>query len=527
MNTDELSYTILAMAPFVPTGGPSKIEIHDVNVDTIDSVIASLSPKLWISLPQAICPEGGITVAPKRMKDLTPDGIIDCVPYLKDLFDAKEFIKASDASGASPEETASLVRKNWPDLHLDLTLPETQKEKCSGGSAIDDILSMVAMPGGGSASDDKKAVVLWLNEIDGRIRTIMGHVFSDNQWRIFESAWRGLEVFFKKGQKRREKKVEMRIVPVSYDTLSSAIDVISERLDGKLPGLIIIDVPFDQTPRSQELLERIASFASTMLVPTAVWITPGFLGIPKWDELHKLPYLKTHIDGGFFAKWHKLRESPDGNWLAALAGRFLVRPSYGKDLGAKKVFFEETAPLWVSPVWALAALVAQSIEKFGWPSRFTDYMTIRLSDLAVFYEPGGSAYSTETLFSDDRIRQFAEIGITALCGVSKQDTAFFPRGAVASGESLPFQLLFSRIIGYLVRMREHAPKYTDDSPTASDYVRHALERLFKDAGSGLPRDIDVTEGEPGENGLAPIRIVFTMSEDILPVARKVEFTFLW
>ena len=527
MNTNELSYTIVALAPFVPIDGSRKIEIHEVDVDTIDSVIESLSPKLWISLPQAICPEGGITVAPRRMKDLTPDGVIDCVPYLKNLFDAKEFIKASDARGASPEEIASLVRKNWPDLRLDLTLPKTQKEKSSGGSPIDDILAMVAMPGGVSAWDDKKATVSWLNEINGRISTIISHVFSDAQWRMFESAWRGLEVFFKKGQKRREKKVEMRIVPVSYDTLSSAIDVLSERLGGKLPGLIIIDVPFDQTPRSQELLERITSFVSTMLVPTAIWIIPGFLGISKWDELHKLPYLKTHMDNAFFAKWHKLRESPDGNWLAALAGRFLVRPSYGKDLRARKVFFEETAPLWVSPVWALAALVAQSIEKFGWPSRFTDYMNIRLSDLEVFYEPGGSAYSTETLFSDDRIRQFAEIGITALCGVSKQDTAFFPRGVVASGESLPFQLLFSRIIGYLVRMREHAPKYTDDSATASDYVRHALERLFKDAGCGLPRDMDVTEGEANENGLVPIRIVFTVSEDILPVARKVEFTFLW
>ncbi len=527
MDSDKMPYTILALAPFAPSVDSSRIELRDINADTIDSVIEDISPRLWISLPQTLCPEGGITVAPKRMKDLTPDGIIEIVPYLKSLLEAKEFIKTSNAKGMLPADIASSAGRGWPDLKLELSLPHAVQETHSGGSAIDDILSMVASPGGSSVSGAGKGVASWIGEIDSRLQSIMDCIFDNEEWRVLEAAWRGAGALVKKGAIRQGNGIELKIASISKDTLSAALDKLLSGMDQMMPNLIIIDIPFDKTPLSQDLLEKTASFASTLLVPTAIWVTPGFLNIHKWDELHKLPYLKTHIDDAVFAKWRKLRESPDGNWIAALAGRFLTRPPYGKDYRAKKVFLEEAEPLWISPVWALAALVAQSIEKFGWPSRLTDYMTVRLSDLAIYGEDGGVVCSTETLFSDDRIRQFAEIGITALCGASMQDIAFFPRGSVASGESLLFQLLFSRITGYLIWRREQAPEYSGGSSLPSEYVRNALERFFEDSGSELPYDLNVIAGEIDERGLVPLQITLTLSEYILPGGRKIGFIFSW
>jgi len=527
MDNDKIPYTILALAPFAPTGESSRIEMHNINADTIDSVMETISPRLWMSLPQTICPEGGITIAPKRMKDLTPDGIIEGVPYLKNLLEAKELIKTSNARGTSPADIASSVKTSWPDLTLELSLPHAPQETHSGGSAIDDILSMVATPAGSSVSGPGKGPETWIREIDERLQTIMGYVFDNEEWRIFEAAWRGVGTLVKKGLIRQGNGIELKIVSISKDTLSSALDKLLADIEGIIPNLVIIDIPFDQTPLSHDLLEKTASFASTLLAPTAMWITPRFLNLEKWGELHRLPYLKTHIDDAVFAKWRKLRESPDGNWIVPLCNRFLVRPLYGKDYKARQVLFEEGKPLWISPVWAFAALVAQSMEKFGWPSRFTDYMTIRLSDLAVFSESGNDGYSTETLFSDDRIRQFAEIGITVLCGAAMQDVAFFPRGSAASGESLLFQLFFSRIIGYLIWKRDQAPEYADGNFAPSEYVKDALEKLFKDAGSEPPYDLDVTAGGPDENGLVPVKIVFTASGNILPHTKKIEFTFSW
>jgi hypothetical protein len=528
MNNDKMPYTILALAPLAPTGDSPRIEMHNINAETIDSVIDAISPRLWISLPQTICPEGGITLAPKRIKDLMPDNIIEGVPYLKNLLEAKELIRTSNARGISPADIASSIKTSWPDLNLELSLPHATQETHSSGSAIDDILSMVAAPGSSSSvSGPGKGPMSWMREIDERLQTIMDYVFDNDEWRTFEAAWRGVGTLVKQGEIREGNGIELKIVSISRDTLLSTLDKLLAGIEGIMPNLIIIDIPFDQTPFSQELLEKIASFASTMLVPAAIWITPRFLNLEKWSEIHRLPYLKTHIDDAVFAKWRKLRESPDGNWIVPLCNRFLVRPLYSKDYRARQVLFEEAKPLWISPVWAFAALVAQSMKIFGWPSRFTDYMTIRLSDLAVFIESNNNGSSTETLFSDDRIRQFAEIGITVLCGAAMQDVTFFPRGSAASGESLLFQLFFSRIIGYLIWKRDQAPEYDDGNSMPSEYVRNALEKLFKDAGDEPPSDLNVTAGEPDESGLVPVKITFTPPGNILPGTKKIEFTFSW
>jgi len=528
MDNDKMPYTILALAPLAPIGESSRIEIHNINAETIDSVMEAITPRLWISLPQILCPEGGITIAPKRIKDLTPDNMIEGCPYLKNLLEAKELIRASNARGISPADIASSVNTSWPDLNLELSMPHATQEIHSSGSAIDDILSMVAAPAGGSSvSGTGKGPASWISEIDVRLQSIMDCIFNNEEWRILEAAWRGIATLVKKGAIREGNGIELKIVSVSRETLSVTLDKLLAGMEGMTPNLIVIDIPFNQTPLSQDLLEKTAFFASTLLVPTAIWVTPRFLNLEKWGELHRLPYLKTHIDNALFAKWRKLRESPDGNWLAPLCNRFLIRPPYGKDYKAKQVLFEEVKPLWISPVWALATLVAQSIEEFGWPSRFTDYMAIRLSDLAVFGESGNDTSATETLFPDDRIRQFAEIGISVLCGAAMQDIAFFPRGSAASGESLLFQLFFSRIIGYLIWKRDQAPEYADGNSAPSEYVRNAIERLFKDAGSELPYDLDVAAGNPDENGLVPVQIAFTPSRSILPNSKKIEFTFSW
>jgi type VI secretion system protein ImpC len=533
MKTNPSPYTILALGPFcpVPETGFS-LPVIPVETPALKEVFSQLSPRLWIPAPGEICPSGGLTLQPLSLKDLTPDGLIRTTPYLKDLSDAGEFIAKGHNSGADPGDIATQVQSAWPHLPLDLSIPTVPAQPAvRRGSAIDDILAMVAMPGGETQGRPRSAggPADWKSKVADLLSANIACIFKNEEFRAFEAAWRGVECLCRRGGIQEEEaggKVALKIVPLSAATLPAVLESLAVELAVDTPDLILIDLPLDNTPGGIETLERIAAFASTLLTPTAAWITPAFFHLDNWRELHRLPYLKTHLDDAVYAKWRKLREQPPGQWLALTCNRFLTRAPYGENNRPRSVTFTETEPLWISPVWALGTMAAQSVNKFSWPSRLTDYTGVRLKDLAVFVQDNDTGAATEAIFPEDRILQFVDVGITPLAGVPGQDTAFMPKAAVASGASLLSQMFFSRIIGFLIRLRED---YEESSEKAEPdrFVTEALTDFFKATGQEPPDDLMVTAGAGGEEGSAPLDIVFTLPQGISPTAGKLEFSFSW
>jgi type VI secretion system protein ImpC len=497
---------------------------------TLKEIFAQLSPRLWIPAPTAICPSGGLTLQPAGLKDLTPDGLIESTSYLKDLSDAGEFIAKGHASGAVPADIAARVQAAWPHLPLDLSIPKAPLQPAvRQESAIDDILSMVAMPGGeapgGSGSSGGPG--RWQRDIDDLLAANIACIFGSEEFRACEAAWRGVECLCRQGGIREEgAKVALKIVPASAASLPAVLESLTFELAADAPDLILIDLPLDNTPGGIEMLERIAAFASTLLTPTATWITPAFFHLADWGELHRLPYLKNHLDDAVFAKWRKLREQPSGQWLTLTCNRFLTRVPYGEDNRPRLVALTEQEPLWISPVWALGTLAAQSLKRYGWPSRLTDYMTVRMKDLAVLVRDRDKGAATEAILPDDRLRQFAEIGITPLAGAPGQDTAFMTKAAVASGASLLAQMFFSRIIGFLIRLREDYEETGAEADPAR-FVAEALAAFFEGTGQKSPDDLLVTAGRREEEATLPLEISFTPPQAVSPDSRKLNFTFSW
>ncbi|MBN1102460.1 MAG: type VI secretion system contractile sheath large subunit, partial [Deltaproteobacteria bacterium] len=469
---------------------------------------------------------GGVTLRPESMRDFRPQGAVNRSPYLRSLVDALAFVDKAGAEGIGEKEVSQQIKARWPELPLDLSIPARDAPRQEERSKVDDILSMVAMPEGAGATPGAAAGKGLREQIRSLLARVLAEVYADEAFRTMEAAWRGVEILVRQGPVKDRERLIVQILPVGREGLPEMLEEISSQFSENPPNLILLDQAFDNTPYSIEVLEKVVDLAGTLLAPTAVWIGPSFFHLQTWPELSRLPYLKHHLEESAFAKWRKLGEQPGSEWLAVTVNRFLVREPYGDANPARPVPFSEREPLWISPVWALGTLVAQSIAGFGWPSRFTDYRRISLNDLAVGSFGGEYPSATETVFTEERIMQFLEAGITPLVGAIRRDVAFMPKESTLPGGSLKFQLFFNRIVGHLFSLKDAMGEAAMQADVGS-WLEEALAELFRDTGHEAPSDISIQAGAAVEGETIPLRIAFTPPETVLPISERLEFSLAW
>ncbi|MDQ5986644.1 MAG: hypothetical protein CSYNP_02374 [Syntrophus sp. SKADARSKE-3] len=525
MQYSDPTFTILALGAFTPLGESGySARLVPAETPSLEEALGAFSPRLWIPVPTAICPDGGLTLAPRRIEDLHPDDLIRTVPYLKDLYDAMVWIGEAMGRGLTPEDMAAWIKDHWRTLPLNLSLGT---KPAATRSAVDDLLSMVELPGSAGPPDSGSGgPAAWKRQIEQLLADNLACVFADPSFRAFEAAWRGAEVVLRQGIAQGGQGTRMYLASVSPAGLEDALESIADDAARILPNLIVVDMPFDQSPRCLDMLDGLARFAENLLAPAAVWVRPSFLHLGRWDELHRLPLLQNHIETAAYAKWRKLMARQDGCWLVAVGNRFLSRLPYGSDNRPRSVFLEERELLWVSPVWAVAALAAQSIEIFGWPSRFSDAANIRLRQMTVFDIPDRGRSVTEGAISEERVYQLIDIGVTALTGAPEKEAVFIPRETTVAGESLGFQMFLSRVIAFLIRCRDQFSAGPEElSP--EKYVYEALVALFRRTGYEPPSDLSVEAGDAEAYEPVPLAIAFSPPPPVRIGDRQIAFTFSW
>ena len=521
MQIPSLPFKILALSPFRPleerAWDQNPIPVDKTNKD---QVLENLGLSLDIPLPADLCPPLGLPLNFKKLKDFHPDRILENTPYLKNILDAKRFIEESKTRGLSEEETYQRLI-TWPDFPQNIEL-RTQKPKVSPTNAVENILEMVAMPGEGSAPSRETQSLL--EQIDSFLRRILKHILADENFRNLESVWQGLRLVLRQGSRNGE--LSLEIVPISFETLAETLDGLMGRLIQDLPSLLIIDLPFDNSARSIEYVEKISLFAETLLVPVIIPITPKFFYLESWEDLPKIPFLPHYLQEPVFAKWRHFKETSSSKWVAITCNPLLARYPYGPNNETRLVRFEESGCLWVSPVWALGSLIGQSFLKTGWPTRFTDWQEIRLENLSLRPTGGNQLLSTEAAFSEDRISQFIRVGITPLISSLNQDFAFVPAETTVAGGSLGYQLFLSRITNFLFWCKDHFPP--DLEASAIETGLHQAIILFWEKTGHIPPlslDISVSRSQPGEPTIA--KILLQPPRQVLPSGDKVELEFHW
>ncbi len=522
MQIPSMPFKVLALAPFraandtIWPANPIAIDKAD-----LDDVMRDLGLSFYVPIPANLCPAGGIDIKISRLKDFHPDGLVQENEFLKNLLDAMIFFDAAEAKGTPAREINSRIQE-WPGLPPLTLATESPKPKKKDESAIDNILDMVALP------DGKTSTALQKNKVSKQIadivQEILGLVFSNKTFTQLESVWRGVRLFLQQGGANGD--VKLDIVPVSSKTLNETLESLTPALVQDLPSLIIVDLPFDNSPISLAHLEKIANFSETLMVPAICWITKDFLYLDNWKDFNKLPFLPNHVDGSHYAKWHKLEQSSAGRWLSVTCNRFLARYPYGENNKTRGIDFNEKRQLWTGPVWAVAGLVARSFTETGWPTRFTDHQNIIIEDLPLNAENPDKQIPTETFFTNDRLDQFTRIGLMPLACIQNKDIAFTPVETTVAGISLRYQALLSSFTKLIFWCLDNFDKGLDPSAIENNFMK-AFSLFWEKNGYQAPEDMKISAGEPGPDNRIPLRIEVTPPSSILPSGEKIELEFSW
>lgn len=463
-----------------------------VDPSNLDAAVASVVVRRYFPLATELCPAGGIDLKIKRLKDFHPDALIrnhDPLTTLKDV---------------APPPRQPAARK--------------KKEPASG---LDKIFDMVALPDEStpsSSESDRPAS-------SGGLQQVLAQIYSDPNFTAAETAWQGVKRLIQQQDSRNDPQVRLDIVPVSFDTLAETLAGLTLSQANDPPALVLIDLPFENTPLHISLLEKAARFAESLMAPTLIWISPRFLNLASWGDLGRLPFIPHHLEGSGFAKWRQLQSQPEANWLAATCNRFLLRHPYGKENRPRSVDFEEPVLPWTGPVWAVAELIVKSLAETGWPTRFTDWRSFQLEDLALHMDDG-SAIPTETIFSEDRIDQFRRAGIMPLAAIPNKDIAFTPVETALGGASFTYQLFASRVTQLLLWCQDHAPTGLDGGGLES-YLRRTFAKYWAKSGHPEPDDLSIAAGAPNAENRIPLRLELRPSRRILPSGDGLTLEILW
>ncbi|MDA8133428.1 MAG: type VI secretion system contractile sheath large subunit [Desulfobacteraceae bacterium] len=478
MAESPLPYKILALGPFAPLPEGTFIPgFVQVDLYSLDDAVSTVSPVLYLPL----APEGAVTLKLKRIKDFKPGEI------LKSLTLPVSPSKKAPLPGAPQPKKAD---------------PSAQGHK----AALEDILSMVAVPG---APFDR--VRNHTNEDPGP-SLMLREIFSNPTFRKTESAWRGLQTLIQQAEIKGFERIRLSLSCVSPEQLETVLDAVEALPPEDIPNLVLIDLGFDNTLPSLKNLEKVLGFADRMLAPCCAWISPEFFRIENWNRLHKIPYIRHYLDDMAYARFRKLKTHAGAAWVMLLANAFAVRPAHECEDG----------PLFVSPVWGMGALCAKSVAASGWPLEFTRYPGYQMENLAMAVYDEKNTASTQTLFSEDRILQLIEAGITPMAGAKHKDTAFIPKAASLAGDSIKFQLLMNRMVEALLHARRTK---TLDNP--GDEIRLALTRIFTQTGHGLPQTIDVANTGKASHDGQVFHISVLPPESVFPGSGPIEFSFVW
>ena len=398
------------------------------------------------------------------------------------------------------------MEKKYSALSVSRAKTPRQASKSAAGDnndRVDDILSMVENPSGKERSGT-------VSEPAGD-QELLPAIFSDPDFRKAESAWRGLHLLLEQGDVRGDGPVDVRICPVSSESLAHVLDGLAKLESEQFPNLVLIDLPFGNTRPMIDLLEKTAEFSENMMTPVCFRLDPDFFSIDGWNRLGKIAYLKHHLEEDAYIKWNKIKEHPGAGGLIAACNCFVSRTRHN---------FEKE-PLFSSPVWALGTLCAQSVNLTGWPMAFTRYTDIRLENLPVETVDDTISCSVQALFSEDRMLAIIETRISPLCGGKNRDTAFMPRQTALSGESVLFGMFFNRVLGTLIRDEGRGSK----AEKAAENIASALADMFSNTGHSVPPDMSVIFQGESEDKTPVYLVSFTPPDSLLKNSDKIEFSF--
>ena len=521
MQIPSLPPTILILAPF--TRGREEIWGENplqFDAEDPDSLLATLHPTLFISLPSHLCPAGGLELRFSGKKDFTPDGLLDSQPYLSSLMEADRFLTEA-ARRKLPADKVQQGLTEWPDLpaiQISGTSPKPRTERPQT-ETLKSILSMVSLPdAGGQKSERAPEGYRTIAE------QILTHIFNDQAFIEMEAAWQGLQLLAKECSADND--LKLAIVPVRQETFEATMDAILPFLIRNPPSLLMVDLPFSGSLRSINGLVRLADLGQLLLVPSLAWITAEFFQVGDWDDFDRLSFLPHHMEHQSFSKWKKVRQSPASRWLCLTCNRFLNRYPYGPDNSPRRIKFTESGQPWLAPVWAVAKLFCQRVNRSKWPTGISVRQTNELEDLGLDMTDPAHPLPVEKLFTETRLEQLERCGIVSLAAERGTDSVFLASNTMVSSEtSLDYQSLLCLVTRFTLWCKDNFSE--DIKGEALVKSLQTAWRKFLDRQQAQYEDLQLHVKINDSAEQTTVHLEWLPSRQVLPSRQELVLEFAW
>jgi hypothetical protein len=517
----------LAMAPLVLE--PAAVQPTLWTVDhpaSLDQALAGLRPRCRVTVPAHLCPGGELNLEFSALEDFEPGRILDREPYLKRTGALLAMLAEEVHRGSSARVLADRLASEFKDLPLTFTPPASDgtgaAPKITG--RVDDILALVDEPSEGPSAETLAAAEAWAVQVK-RLRTaLLVQVFDNEDFRLLEATWRGVDLLVRQGLAKSAGRVQLWLFPARKNSFAEDRDRLLSILGPDLPNLMLADLPITASGADLDLLAGLADLADELLLPTTGWVTPEFFGLGRWSDLDDTGRVPETFPGLVQAAWPRLRKHPAADKLALTLNRFLVRPKYDASADPDNTGFLERRPPWISPVWAVGALVAQCMGSQGWPNRFFEPANFRLKGLPLADTKGDRTNAAEMVMPEKLVAGFVEAGFMPLVGPARRDDAFVPRDRALAGTSLGHALFVGRLIQFLLHGRNH-PVDGETPAQLAGRLKAFISSEWAATGHAVPADLDVRV-DAGRSPLV-VRLTLTPPTAVLASGTKMTLSLPW
>jgi hypothetical protein len=423
---------------------PTAARPLEVDRDDLDAAFRSLAPEVRLDLP--FCR----SVAPRRFADLHPDGLVERLPALDLLLEARQSV-------ADPARVRRLLARAGSDpgeLEPEAGPAEPASRSLDDAGILEDILTGApdaprphrrASPTGDpdfdrmlheileSSSDgtDFRAQDRWREAIDAelaaRVRAIVRHA----SFRVLEASWTALRRLVQ--QAETGESLRIQLLDLSQADLATQVEA-ADKLDGTALFRWVADPP--------------AGSAAPDLLLTDYRLTPEEADAPVLDALCELAErtgvtVLAAADGGALrpeeaspaalSRWRERRSRAGASRVGLCAPRLLLRSPYAPDSNPVERFaFDEGARvedaasyLWGSGAFAVADAVVRALARDGDLSRLEAHLQLENLPIHVYREAGEVRYQgpTEQELSESEARRWIEAGVIPVTAVRGRDSA--------------------------------------------------------------------------------------------------------
>jgi type VI secretion system ImpB/VipA family protein len=469
---------LMVVGDFGGREGPGPFPVDREHLDT---VLAGMRPTLDLEVPNRLAshPERlRISFGATSLKDFVPEAVTAQVPELArlaalrgvlmrfgkgeagaaELRAAVDGLRGLDAlRGVAEASLRVLDGEGAGDTPAPAATAGPPTAPKGGADDLDRLLDMVEGPGPSARGEPSAAsralgqVIAdigrgatrraspWLERALTGLEQAMGAqldaIFHHPRFQSLESAWRGLALLVRRCDFRAG--VRLSFVDTPKEALLDAFRarVYEPERAGREATpltLAVIDHPIANTPADLGLIQTLGELAEALQVPLAFSLTADFFAGEGLAEVARRHYPARALEDPEHAQWRALREKDCARWLVAGANRLLLRAPYGpQDRGAGGYAEQALRPsdwLWGSPGWGLAALVARSHARLGWPTEVTGASAGRVEDLPL-WSPAGSGVHlpVEAALSEQAMVDLAGAGVLTLFSPPDTDSAYLFR----------------------------------------------------------------------------------------------------